>query len=77
MDMDSLVSRLRQDPSLRLSEAGRMLLQMLSTPLLLQGDRARQLVKAVPEHRAASVIAAARSCAQLWMEFAEQLERRI
>ena len=75
-DMCLLVARLRKDPSLRLSEAGRALLQMLSVPLVLQGDKTQQFVEAVPGHRASSVVQAARGCAQRWLEFAEQLERR-
>lgn len=74
-DLDVVVTGLRKDPSLRLAEAGRALLQMLSVPLLLRGDRTRQLVEAVPGHRIASVVRAARGCAQWWLEFAEQLER--
>ncbi|KUM98500.1 hypothetical protein AQI88_02095 [Streptomyces cellostaticus] len=74
--MDLLVTQLRKDPSLRLTESGRALLQMLSVPLLLQGDKAQQFVEAVPGHRTASVVQAARGCAQRLLEFAEQLERR-
>ncbi|MFE7462573.1 ParB/RepB/Spo0J family partition protein [Streptomyces sp. NPDC057499] len=74
-DMGLLITQLRKDPSLRLTEAGRALLQMLSAPLLLQGDRAHLLVDAVPGHRTASVVRAARGCAQRWLEFAEHLER--
>ncbi|MEU7059067.1 streptomycin biosynthesis regulator [Streptomyces sp. NPDC046197] len=75
-DMCLLVARLRKDPSLRLTEAGRALLHMLSVPLVLQGDKTQQFVEAVPGHRASSVVQAARGCAQRWLEFAEQLERR-
>ncbi|MFH8337463.1 ParB/RepB/Spo0J family partition protein [Streptomyces sp. AM6-12] len=74
--MALLVTQLRKDPSLRLTEAGRALLQMMSVPLLLQGDRAQQFVEAVPGHRTASVVQLARGCAQRWLEFAEELERR-
>ncbi|WP_157857098.1 ParB N-terminal domain-containing protein [Streptomyces sp. PRh5] len=75
-NMSVLVARLCKDPSLRLTEAGRALLQMLSVPLVLQGDKVRQIVEAVPGHRTSSVAQAARGCAQRWLEFAEQLERR-
>ncbi|MBI0298420.1 ParB-like nuclease domain-containing protein [Streptomyces sp. PRKS01-29] len=74
--MALLVTQLRRDPSLRLTEGGRALLQMMSVPLLLQGDRAQQCADAVPGHRTASVVQVARGCAQRWLEFAEQLERR-
>ncbi|OLZ66461.1 hypothetical protein AV521_28380 [Streptomyces sp. IMTB 2501] len=74
--MALLLTQLRKDPSLRLTEAGRALLQMMSVPLLLQGDRAQQFVEAVPGHRTASVVQLARGCAQRWLEFAEELERR-
>ncbi len=75
-DMALLVAQLRKDPSLRLTEAGRALLQILSVPLLLQGDRTQHFVEAVPGHRTASVVRAARGCAERWLAFAEQLERR-
>jgi len=75
-DLGLLVARLRKDPSLRLTEAGRALLQMLSVPLILHGDSAQQFVGAVPGHRTSSMVQAARGCAQRWLEFAEQLERR-
>ena len=75
-EMGLLITQLRKDPSLRLTEAGRALLQILSVPLLLQGDRTQEFVEAVPGHRTASVVRAARGCAERWLAFAEQLERR-
>jgi hypothetical protein len=74
--MAQLVKQLRKDPSLRLTATGRALLQMTSAPLLLQGENVQQFVQAIPGHRTASVARMARSCAQSWLEFAEQLERR-
>ncbi|WP_406464755.1 streptomycin biosynthesis protein [Streptomyces sp. NBC_01622] len=75
-DMGLLVARLCKDPSLRMTEAGRALLQMLSVPVVLQGDKTQHFVEAVPGHRATSVALAARGCARRWLDFAELLERR-
>ncbi|MEV0368828.1 streptomycin biosynthesis protein [Streptomyces sp. NPDC050636] len=74
--MAQLVTQLRKDPSLRLTATGRELLQMTNAPLLLQGEKVQQFVQAVPGHRTDSVAQMARGCAQRWLEFAEQLERR-
>ncbi|WP_371649656.1 hypothetical protein [Streptomyces mirabilis] len=75
-DVGPLVARLCKDPSLRLTDGGRTLLQMLSVPLVLQGDRTTPLLEAVPGHRVSSVAQAARGCARLWLDFAELLEGR-
>ncbi|MFF2012633.1 ParB/RepB/Spo0J family partition protein [Streptomyces sp. NPDC058195] len=64
---------LRKDPSLRFSEAGRALLQLLSTNALDE-ERWRWLMGAVPEHRNADIARAARRCGERWLTFAEGLE---
>ncbi|GHF28928.1 hypothetical protein GCM10010218_07600 [Streptomyces mashuensis] len=67
--------RLRSDPSLRLTEGGRALLQLLSAHAI-SGDRWRRLLDAVPDHRRSTVAQAARLCAESWLRFAVELERR-
>jgi len=64
---------LRKDPSLRFSEAGRALLQLLSTNTL-DDEKWRWLVSAVPEHRHADIARAARRCGERWLTFADGLE---
>ncbi|MFJ5033085.1 ParB N-terminal domain-containing protein [Streptomyces sp. NPDC088560] len=64
---------LRKDPSLRFSEAGRALLQLLATNAL-DDEKWRWLMGAVPEHRNADIARAARHCGERWLSFAEGLE---
>ncbi|MFE4870394.1 ParB/RepB/Spo0J family partition protein [Streptomyces sp. NPDC056682] len=67
-------ANLRKDPSLRFSEAGRALLQLLAANEL--GDeRWRWLMSAVPAHRYGDIARAARLCGERWLSFAEELER--
>ncbi|WP_369211262.1 ParB/RepB/Spo0J family partition protein [Streptomyces flavofungini] len=66
-------SNLRKDPSLRFSEAGRTLLQLLSSNVL-DDEKWRWLMSAVPEHRHADIARAARRCGERWLTFADGLE---
>lgn len=66
---------LRRDPSLRFTEGGRALLQLLSAHAM-GGDRWQRLVESVPAHRTAMVAQAARNCAEAWQRFALELERK-
>ncbi|MFI1971849.1 ParB/RepB/Spo0J family partition protein [Streptomyces cinnamoneus] len=67
--------KLRKDPSLRFSESGRTLLQLLSVHAM-GGERWRRLLESVPAHRRTTVAQAARHCAESWLRFAIELERR-
>lgn len=71
----SILSRLRQDPSLRFVHGGRVLLRLLHV-LSISTTEWEQLIDHVPAHCAPMVSHAARACADVWQEFAEQLERR-
>ncbi|MFV8131117.1 streptomycin biosynthesis protein [Streptomyces syringium] len=66
---------LRRDPSLRFTEGGRALLQLLSAHAM-GGERWQRLVESVPAHRTAMVAQAARNCAEAWQRFALELERK-
>ncbi|MFI0811905.1 ParB N-terminal domain-containing protein [Streptomyces echinatus] len=68
-------ANLRKDPSLRFSEAGRALLQLLAAANELDDERWRWLMSAVPAHRHADIARAARLCGERWLTFAEELER--
>ncbi|MGW8328543.1 ParB/RepB/Spo0J family partition protein [Streptomyces sp. NPDC055897] len=67
-------ANLRKDPSLRFSEAGRALLQLLAASEL-DDERWRWLMSAVPAHRHADIARGARLCSERWQSFAEELER--
>lgn len=74
-DISVLLQRLRRDPSLRFSEAGRALLRMLEVSCLPPEEWAR-IVDNVPTHCAENVTAAAWVCIKAWQDFAGQLELR-
>lgn len=75
-DPRAALRRLRQDPSLRLSEAGRAVLRLLEAGSLDPAVWAR-LATSVPPHCADSVIEVARGCAAAYSQFAQQLEKNI
>lgn len=70
-----LLQSLKIDPSLRLTDAGRVLIRLLHA-LTIDAKNWDGLVDSVPAHCKPMVSDAARACAKTWQEFAEQLERR-
>lgn len=70
-----LLPNMSKDPSLR-TDAGRMVLHMLSVHSI--GDEAKwlRLARNVPGHRADVLAQAARRCADHWLRFANELETR-
>lgn len=72
---EKVLARMRRDPSLRMSQAGRELLHLLASHLLTDAQR-QDLAAGVPAHRAADVANAARLCADRWLQFASDLDVR-
>ncbi|HEY5834900.1 ParB/RepB/Spo0J family partition protein [Streptomyces sp.] len=70
---ESVLSSMRRDPSLRMSQTGRTLLQLLGSHLLTQEQR-QDLIAGIPAHRAADVARVARICADRWLQFASDVE---
>ncbi|MGH4033346.1 hypothetical protein ACQB60_30920 [Actinomycetota bacterium Odt1-20B] len=70
-----LLPNMRKDPSLR-TDAGRLLLQMLSLHSIGDEAKWRRLAQSVPGHRTAVLVQAARRCADHWLRFANELETR-
>jgi ParB-like chromosome segregation protein Spo0J len=68
-----ILESLRNDPSLRYNETGRVLLRLLALHTMSPADW-EQLISAVPLHRAQAVAQVARSSAEAWREFASRLE---
>ncbi|WP_165969295.1 ParB/RepB/Spo0J family partition protein [Actinomadura sp. KC06] len=66
------LERLMKDPSLKLTEKGRVLLRGLSFHSLLQQQI--QLAEVVPQHQAQMVSELARTCASIWLRLAEDAE---
>lgn len=70
---ESVLRRLRRDPSLRLTAVGRALLQLLSLHAVSAQEWER-LVAAVPPHVRHMVAEVARVCARRWLDLARQME---
>ncbi|MFC9126461.1 ParB N-terminal domain-containing protein [Streptomyces sp. NPDC057099] len=70
---ETLLHGLRSDPSVRLTESGRLVLRLLETRLILVGERNR-LIQGIPHHCVPNLSVAVRQCAEAWNEFAAQLE---
>jgi ParB-like chromosome segregation protein Spo0J len=75
-DRGALLRNLRQDPSLRLTERGRRLLEFLAARTAGPGGL-DDLVSGVPDHCAHAVARLARQCAADWQEAARLLEERL
>ena len=72
----AVMERLRADPALRLTETGRILLRLLHAHLV-ETDKWDRIVENVPAHCGGIIAQLARECAQLWEEFADQVERNV
>ncbi|MGH3439435.1 MAG: ParB N-terminal domain-containing protein [Sciscionella sp.] len=72
-DRAVIVQNLKKDPSLRFSEAGRVLLRLLDANTLNEQEWQR-LVDNVPTHCADLIAAAARQCSGAWQKFADFVE---
>ncbi len=68
------LSDLTADPALRLTDAGRALLRLLSTESVLR-QRSAQLAAIVPAHLAGSAAALARRTGDAWDDLASKLEQ--
>jgi ParB-like chromosome segregation protein Spo0J len=74
-DRRTLLAKLRHDPSLRFSEAGRHLLHWLHRHTV-DTDGLESICHGLPDHWAPVVAELARTCATAWTAVAEQLEQR-
>ena len=70
-----LLKKLRGDPSLRFSEAGRFSLRWLHQHTV-DPEGLESIGRALPDHCAPVVASLARSCAAEWTRLAERLEER-
>ncbi|MEI5102956.1 hypothetical protein RB200_35990 [Streptomyces sp. PmtG] len=73
VDLVSLLTSLRSDPTLRYSEAGRSLLRWLDARILREEEI--RVAAGVPVHRRPIVATMARRCAALWERVATELEK--
>ncbi|MEU4445603.1 ParB N-terminal domain-containing protein [Actinosynnema sp. NPDC050801] len=70
-----VVTRLRNDPSLRFTDVGRLVLRLLDVHSMDNDDWVR-LIDLLPPHCAPTVAEAADQCAVLWRNVADHLKRR-
>lgn len=68
------IQRLTADPALRFSESGRALLRLLNMHTM-SDDAWDNIIQNVPPHCQGAIVNVARGCAQLWMDFADKVER--
>ncbi|GAQ61805.1 transcriptional regulator NovG [Streptomyces scabiei] len=73
--VNDTLERLRKDPSLRFSEAGRDFLRWVESRVISPHEW-NQFIDRLPPHQASLIMAIARKNAGLWREFAEQLRAR-
>jgi hypothetical protein len=69
------LERLKADPSLRLTETGRILLRLLHAHFVGTIEW-EGIGKNVPPHCSSTVAGLARRCAEMWQEMADQLEQK-
>jgi len=74
-DSGDVIANLRHDPSLRFSEAGRVLLRVLDA-CAIDARKWDEIVRSVPSHQRGAVMHLARECAGSWQSFADQLARK-
>lgn len=70
------IANLRRDPSLRFTEAGRVLLRFLDAGMI-DADQWDDIIESVPAHQWEAVAHLARTCAGSWQIFANRLARRM
>ncbi|WP_081736413.1 ParB/RepB/Spo0J family partition protein [Amycolatopsis orientalis] len=71
----AVLERLKADPTLRLSEVGRILLRMLAMHSI-DGQEWERILRGVPPHLYGVVAGFARDHARVWAGFADHLENR-
>jgi ParB-like chromosome segregation protein Spo0J len=71
-----VISRLKADPALRLSETGRVLLRLLHIHLV-ETDEWDRVCDNIPPHCSSIVADLAKECAQTWQEFADLAEHKV
>ncbi|MEV5575410.1 ParB N-terminal domain-containing protein [Spirillospora sp. NPDC052269] len=71
-----IVDRLRSDPALRFSEAGRDLLRLLGLHML-RPEQWNRIVNGVPPHCGPIVAELARACSDKWSELAVRVETQM
>lgn len=72
----AVIERLKADPALRFTETGRTLLRLLHLHMM-SAEEWENIGENIPPHCGGIIASLARECAQMWKEFAEQVERNL
>jgi ParB-like chromosome segregation protein Spo0J len=72
----AVIERLKADPALRFTETGRTLLRLLHVHMM-KAEEWENIGENIPPHCGGIVANLARECAQMWKDFAEQVERNL
>jgi ParB-like chromosome segregation protein Spo0J len=75
-ERNAVLQRLERDPSLRFAETGNRVLRWLKRRVIAE-EEWRDVADAIPPHSVYLLAPLARRCANEWLEFAQQLERRV
>ena len=75
-ERDAVLQSLERDPSLRFAESGARVLRWLVRRVIAE-EEWRDVAGVVPPHSAYILASLARRCGNEWLEFAQQLERRV
>jgi ParB-like chromosome segregation protein Spo0J len=75
-DRAAVVEKLKADPALRFTETGRNLLMLLNIHTM-SAEEWNRLTDNVPPHCGTIVAQLARDCADVWAEFAIEVERQV
>ncbi|RCG24055.1 streptomycin biosynthesis protein [Sphaerisporangium album] len=74
--MARIMPILKRDPSIRYTDQGRLLLRLLDANTMLGPDQWNSLIENVPPHCRELVANAARECAEVWRQVAQQMRNR-
>ncbi|MFD2467426.1 ParB/RepB/Spo0J family partition protein [Amycolatopsis silviterrae] len=75
VDWESVLHRVRSDPSLRFTDTGRALLRLFD-PRLLHAEQRTRLADSVPAHCTTTIAHLAKLTSEAWGELAAELEQR-
>ncbi|WP_238412152.1 ParB/RepB/Spo0J family partition protein [Saccharothrix deserti] len=74
-DREAVVRRLKSDPAIRFTDAGKWLLRFLEVNVAAEKQQ-EQIAESVPQYWRSAIVEVVRECADSWLGFATELERR-
>jgi ParB-like chromosome segregation protein Spo0J len=74
-DREAVVRRLKNDPAIRFTDAGKWLLRFLEVNVAAEKQQ-EQIAESVPQYWRSAIAEVVRECSDSWLGFATELERR-